>query len=130
MEFAVPAADGPQRFLEIRELMLGKHRDVTWSVEYRTLAADDIWLSPAYERAAVAISVHQAAELPYNPFFADAEAVFRNHRGRPHWAKIHSHGAKELRALYPMWDRFQAVRDALDPGRRFVTPYLRSLLSE
>ena len=28
---------------------------------------------------------------------SDAEAIFRNHRGRPHWGKCHSHRASELR---------------------------------
>jgi len=128
MEFAVPAASGPDCFLEIRHLMLEKHRNVKWSVEYRSLKADDIDLSPAYERDAVTISVHQGAELSYQPFFHDVEAIFRNHRGRPHWGKLHSHVGRELRELYPMWDRFHAMREKLDPRGRFMNPYLRQVL--
>lgn len=128
MEFAVPLEGGQECFAEIRALMLAKHRDVRWSVEYRTQRADDIYLSPAYQRDVVTISVHQGAELPYQPFFGDVEAIFRNHRGRPHWAKIHSHTAKELSELYPMWDCFQAIRELLDPEHRFLNQYLRSLM--
>ena len=101
MEFAVPAEHGPDCVREIRDLMRTRHPDVLWPIEYRTLRADDIPLSPAYGRATVTISIHQAAELPYQAFFADAEAIFRNHRGRPHWGKLHSHTARELRDLYP-----------------------------
>ena len=128
MEFAVPHASGRECFAEIRELMLGRHRNVRWAVEYRTQKADDIYLSPAYQRNVVTISVHQAAELPYEPFFNDVEMIFRNHRGRPHWGKIHSHTAKELGELYPKWARFLEIRDHLDPQGRFLNPYLRRLM--
>ncbi len=128
MEFALPAEDGPECMQEIRDLMRGRHADVAWPVEYRTVAADDIPLSPAYGRPTVTISVHQAAQLPHQAFFADVEAVFRNHRGRPHWGKMHTHTARELAALYPLWDRFHDVRRRLDPRGRFLNDHLRSIL--
>ncbi len=130
MEFSVPAAHGPDCLREIRQLMRDKHPDVTWPVEYRTLHADDIPLSPAYGREAVTISIHQDAALPHRPFFADAEAIFRNHRGRPHWGKMHWHTARDLRDLYPLWDQFQAVRARLDPTGRFLNAYLREMLRD
>lgn len=128
IEFALPASQGPECLAEIRQLMRTRYPEIVWPLEYRTLAADDIPLSPAYGRESVTISVHQAAELPYQPFFADVEAIFRNHSGRPHWGKIHSHSARELRALYPLWDQFQTVRHHLDPHGLFLNDYLRLIL--
>lgn len=128
MEFAVPAARGPDCLRELRDMMHARHPDVTWPIEYRTLHADDIPLGPAHGRATVTISIHQAAELPHAAFFADAEAIFRNHRGRPHWGKMHSHTARDLRDRYPQWDAFLAVREQVDPDGRFLNPYLRHLL--
>lgn len=127
-EFAVPAANGPDCLRELRALMQRRYPDVRWPIEYRTLAADELALSPAYGRATVTLSVHQAAELPYNPFFADVEAIFRNHQGRPHWGKIHTHTAQQLADLYPKWSTFQAVRAQLDPDARLLNPYLRGIL--
>ena len=127
MEFAVPEADGPACLREIRQLMQQKYPEVEWPIEYRTLGADDIWLSPAYERDTVTISIHQAAELPYQAFFADAEAIFRSFQGRPHWGKMHTPSAQELQALYPMWEPFQEVRRRMDPAGRFLNPYLKKL---
>ena len=49
---------------------------------------------------------------------------------RPHWGKIHTLTARELRELYPMWERFQRVRRSLDPKGRFLSPYLRRLLED
>jgi FAD/FMN-containing dehydrogenase len=128
MEFAVPLRQGPDCFREIRQLIREKHPLATWAVEYRTLRGDDLYLSPSYQRDSVTISVHEAADRPYRAFFDDAEAVFRNHGGRPHWGKLHTHRADELRGLYPMWDRFQRVREQVDPDGRFLNDYLRGLM--
>ncbi len=127
-EFAVPAANGPTCLHEVRQLMQTHYPDVAWPIEYRTLAADTIPLSPAYGRATVTISVHQAADLSYQPFFADVEAIFCNHGGRPHWGKIHTQTAQQLADLYPNWSNFQAVRKELDPEQRLLNPHLRRIL--
>ena len=129
MEFAVSEEDGPACVRAIRHLMQTKYPDVRWPIEYRTLGADDIWLSPAYGRNTVTISIHQAAALPYENFFRDAEAIFRAYNGRPHWGKIHYHSGDEMRQLYPMWDDFLRVRQELDNNGRFLNPYLRNLFA-
>ena len=128
LEFAVPAAKGVECFQEIRKMMRERHEKVFWPVEVRTLAADDIDLSPAFERDSVTISVHQAADLPSDKLFADAQAVFANYGGRPHWGKFHTLEARELRDLYPNWDNFLKIRSRLDPSGKFTNPYLRVLL--
>ena len=50
MEYSVPAAEGPACMRAIRELIRRDFSGLKWPVEYRTLAADDVWLSTAYER--------------------------------------------------------------------------------
>ncbi len=74
------------------------------------------------------ISVHQGAELPSDKLFADAQSIFMNHGGRPHWGKFHTLEARELRDLYPNWESFLKLRSTLDPSGKFVNPYLRVLL--
>ena len=128
MEFALPLAHGPDCFHELRQMMRDRHPEVAWPIEYRTVRADDIPLSPAYARDSVTISIHQAANLPHEAFFADAEAIFRNHHGRPHWGKMHSHTARELADLYPRWAAFLRLRERLDPSGRLLNGYLRGLL--
>jgi FAD/FMN-containing dehydrogenase len=128
MEFAVPEEAGPDCLRAIRDLMVTRHPEVIWPIEYRTVRADDIPLSPAFGRATATISIHQAAELPHERFFVDAEAVFRRYGGRPHWGKLHHYTARELRALYPQFDVFRALRERLDPQGRFLSSYLRNLL--
>ena len=127
MEFSLPAERGVECFRAVRDLMRSRHAGVAWPIEYRTQAADGIFMSPAQGRATVAISIHQAAELEHAAFFADAEMIFRRHQGRPHWGKMHSLACRELRDLYPHWDRFQAVRSSFDPQGRFLNAHLRRL---
>jgi FAD/FMN-containing dehydrogenase len=129
MEFAVPEEAGPDCLSAIRDLMRTHYPEIIWPIEYRTLHADDVPLSPAFDRATVTISIHQAAELPYERFFSDAEFVFRQFHGRPHWGKLHHYAASQLRALYPRFDVFGAVRERLDPTGRFLSGYLRDLIS-
>lgn len=129
MEYALPFEAGKACFMEVRKRMLAKwRRTVAWRVLYRVVKGDDSWLSEAEGRDRVTISLHQNATLPYASFFADIEPIFRDHGGRPHWAKQHSLSAAELRPLYPHWAAFLDLRRRLDPGGVLLTPYLRRLL--
>jgi FAD/FMN-containing dehydrogenase len=127
MEYSVPAEAGPACFRAVRECMRDQFPMWQWPAEYRTVAADDAMLSPAYGRSTVAISVHQDARRPYEPYFREIETVFRAHGGRPHWAKIHWLGREQLAADYPEWGAFAAIRRSLDPAGRFLSDYLRPL---
>jgi FAD/FMN-containing dehydrogenase len=107
--------------------MQSRWPDVAWPVEYRTLKADDAYLSPAHGRDTVTISIHQDARLPYREFFEDIEPIFVAHQGRPHWGKVNTLGRDQLTALYPRWNEFRAIRHRYDPNGTFLNEYLRSL---
>ncbi len=128
IEFALPAERGPDCVRELRQLMLTKHTEALWPLEYRTVKQDEAFLSPDFGRATVTISAHQPAERSYRAYFADVEAIFRNHQGRPHWGKLHQLAAKELAPLYPKWEDFLRVREKLDPKRVFTNAFLRRVL--
>lgn len=129
MEYALPAAAGLPCFLEVRRQVLEKWRKtVGWRLLYRTVAPDDSYLSTAYGRETVTISLHQNASLPFWEYFKAIEPIFRAYGGRPHWAKKHTLHAEELRPLYPEWDRFLETRRRMDPEGVFLSPYLRALL--
>ena len=71
IEFSMAAEHGPACFAELRALMLGRYKgEVEWPLEYRTVAPDDVYLSPAHGRQTVSISAHQGAELRTNRSFA------------------------------------------------------------
>jgi FAD/FMN-containing dehydrogenase len=127
MEYAVPAEAGTACFLRVRERIRSRHPKVAWPVEYRTVASDDSWLSPAYGRDTVTISVHQDGRYPYRELFLDVEPILAEHGGRPHWGKFHTRRGPELAALYPRLADFLAVRARLDPQGRFLSDALREL---
>jgi FAD/FMN-containing dehydrogenase len=130
MEYSVPAGQGTDCMRAVEARMRARFPDVQWPVEYRTLRADDAWLSTAHERETVTISIHQDASLPYRELFEDLEAIFREHRGRPHWGKLHTCTARELAELYPRFADFCALRRRLDPKGVFLNDHLRTLLGE
>ena len=127
MEYELPAERGPEALRELAAFVEAKQIQVHFPVEFRYVRGDDIWLSPFHARDSVAISVHQYQGMDYGAYFAGAEAIFRNHGGRPHWGKMHSLTAKELAPLYPKWDDFMRLRERIDPRGVFLNPYLRRL---
>jgi len=127
MEYAVPVEQGIDCLRELRAFIEGRKIRVHFPLEYRVVAADDIWLSPFYQRDSAVISVHMYAGMPFDEYFAGCEAIFRNHRGRPHWGKMHGLGARELQDMYPMWSRFHEIRRQLDPGGMFMNDHLTHL---
>jgi L-gulonolactone oxidase len=124
MEFAVPVERSLECLDEIRSLLLGDFPDLTWPVEYRTVAADDVWLSQAYERDVATISVHQGVDHDDEPLFRACEAVFRRYDGRPHWGKVHYFTGDELAAAHPRWHDWWERRDAIDPTGTFLNDAL------
>lgn len=131
MEYALPYDEGPACFEQVRRRVKARHRkEVGWRILYRFVAADDAYLSPHHGRDSVTISLHHNAGLPFWDYFHDIEPIFREHGGRPHWGKKHTMTARELRPLYPEWDRFQRERKRLDPDGIFLNAHLRGLLVE
>jgi len=106
-----------------------KKLPVAFPFEFRIVAPDDIWMSPMNAGPVAAISMHQYARMPWRDLFGGGEAIFRAHGGRPHWAKRHSLSRTDVDALYPMAERYRAVRRAADPGGKFLNTHLAELFS-
>jgi FAD/FMN-containing dehydrogenase len=128
LEYMVPAEQGQAAFLALRQLVLTRYRDDTFPVEVRSIAADDAWLSPFYQRPSVSISICGHEQRDYRRFLADVAATLEPFDPRPHWGKIHYMNRQQLRAALPRFDDFRTIRDRLDPDRRFLTRELADLL--
>lgn len=129
MEYAVAYEKGAAVMQELAEAIRKAKIVTAFPLVYRTVAADDVWLSPFYERASATITVHQYAKANSSKLFDLSEAVFRNHGGRPHWAKIHSASREELAQLYPRFEEFCALRRKLDPKGKFLNDHLTPLFA-
>jgi FAD-linked oxidoreductase len=129
-EYAVPRAAVTDVLQELRAWITTHEVSLPFPVEVRFVGSDDVWLSTAYERDNAYIAVHQYHRMEHEPYFAAFEAIVGEHAGRPHWGKLHTLDAQALRALYPRFEDFVAVRDRLDPQRRFANAYLTRVLGE
>ena len=128
MEYAIPREAIPEALNRVRALVERLNVPISFPVEVRVVAPDDIPLSTAYGRATGYIAVHVYRGTPYDQYFQGVEAIMNDYEGRPHWGKMHFQSAATLAPRYPEWDTFQAVRNTLDPERRFANPYLDRVL--
>ncbi|WP_314428078.1 D-arabinono-1,4-lactone oxidase [uncultured Microbacterium sp.] len=130
MEYALPAANVVPAFRELQALIQKRGWRIEFPIEVRFAAEDDRWLSTAHGRATGYIAVHRYWRVDPTSYFEAVERIMLEHGGRPHWGKLHTLDAAQLRELYPRFDDFAALRDRLDPERRFSNRYLERVLGE
>jgi L-gulono-1,4-lactone dehydrogenase len=130
MEYAIPREALPEALGRVRRLVDEIGMQISFPVEVRVVAPDDIPLSTAYGRETGYIAVHVYKGTPYDAYFSGVERIMDSYGGRPHWGKMHFQRAETLAPRYPRWDDFQAVRARLDPEGRFANPYLVRVLGE
>ena len=127
LEYAIPVEHGKEALGRVRALMLAKHTNCIYPVEYRFVAGDEGMLSPYYRRASVTISVSGGPGIDYWNYLVDVDAILRDYGARPHWGKLHFNTRDDMPALYPRYEAFQAIRRRLDPEGRFLNDHLRAL---
>ncbi|GAB2675782.1 FAD-binding protein [Saccharopolyspora gloriosae] len=93
--------------------------------ELRSVAADDRWLSPAWERDSLAI--HFTWRLDQSAVEAalpSVEAALAPFGARPHWGKVWAMGPDVLAERYPRLPDFRALAERWDPDHRFRNDFL------
>jgi FAD-linked oxidoreductase len=128
MEYALPRERTVEAVRRVLALVEGDGGSaprfaVPFPIEVRTVAPDDALLSTATGRESGFVAVHMYRGMEWEPYFRAVAAAMDELGGRPHWGKRHFATAATLRARYPEWERFQAVRARLDPGGRFANAY-------
>jgi FAD-linked oxidoreductase len=128
MEYAVAREAVVETLRELKAMIDRSGLKVSFPVEVRTAPADDITLSTASGRDSAYIAVHMVKGTPFQRYFTAAERILTAHEGRPHWGKVHTRDAEYFAQVYPRFGEFTALRDRLDPDRRFQNDYLRRVL--
>ncbi len=128
-EGEIPAVAGPDALREAIAEVRRRRLPIMFPFEFRSVAGDDIWLSPMNGGACVSISFHQYAKMPWTEAFEVVEAVFRSHGSRPHWAKRHTLTSADVLRLFPMAERWGAARRRADPAGKFMNRHLRDLFA-
>jgi FAD-linked oxidoreductase len=127
-EYAVPREHLTGVLAEVRDLFTRRDWRISFPIEVRVAPPDEAWLSTAHGRETAYIAVHVFHASDHREYFRDVEAVMTAAGGRPHWGKLHTRDARYLRGSYPRFADFVALRDKLDPDRRFGNSYLRQVL--
>jgi xylitol oxidase len=126
-EYFVPREHGSAALLAVRELAerIDPHLLIT---ELRTMTADDLWLSGAYDRDTLAIHFtwlpHPEAVVALLPAI---EAVLEPFAARPHWGKWHRFDAGRLAAVHPRLADARELFERLDPEGVFSNAHLERL---
>ncbi|MEV0573667.1 FAD-binding protein [Streptomyces sp. NPDC050392] len=93
--------------------------------EIRTVARDDLWLSPASGRESVAFHFTWVPDGDaVAPVLAEIEEALAPFGARPHWGKVFGTAPDVLRALYPRHGDFVKLMDRYDPAGTFRNDFL------
>jgi xylitol oxidase len=127
-EYFVDRADAVAAIAAVRALAakITPHLLVT---EFRTVAADALWLSPAYGRDSLAIHFTWFNEPDaVRALLPLIEAALAPFDPRPHWGKWFAMGASEVVPKYERFADFRALAEEFDPQGRFRNAYLERVL--
>lgn len=125
-EYLVPRSHAVEAIQALRGLA-SRIAALLQVAEIRTIAADELWLSPFEGTDAVGLHFTWVPDQPsveaFLPAIEDALAPFG---ARPHWGKLFT-VRPEVGALYPRWSDFRALRERFDPRGILRNPFLERL---
>ena len=128
IEYALPRELAAESLRRTRALVERDRLRVNFIAELRFVAGDDGWMSPDYRRDSAHLGAYMASAPDLPRYFSTFEAEMLALGGRPHWGKQFSATAEHLRAAYPEYDRFDALRRRLDPHGMFENAFLERVL--
>ena len=118
-EFLVPRRFGVQALQAVHAIR-GLVAPVLQVSEVRSVAADDLWLSPAYGDDCLCLHFTWVDDMAdVLPVVAALETELAPFDPRPHWGKVFTMAPEVVRARYRRLGDFQALRRSLDPTNRF-----------
>jgi xylitol oxidase len=123
-EYMVPRS---QVITALKDLRAIAHRidQYLYATEIRTMAADDLWLSPSHGHDSVGIHfTWQRKPAAVDMITREIEAMLMPLGARPHWGKMIHAEASQLTQLYPHMGAFRQLADRYDPTGKFRNAYL------
>jgi xylitol oxidase len=123
-EYFVPRDRGYEAILAVEKLRdrITPHLFVT---ELRTIAADNLWMSTAYQRPSLAIHFTWKPEWPeVSKILPLIEAQLEPFAPRPHWAKLFTVPPARLQSRYVRLADFKSLLNHYDPGGKFRNEFI------
>ncbi|AFZ69450.1 D-arabinono-1,4-lactone oxidase [Deinococcus peraridilitoris] len=127
-EYFVPrsrAVEALQAVFTLREVLA----PVLLVSEIRTVAADDLWMSPCYQQDSIGIHfTWQPDWTRVREVLLLVEAQLAPFNARPHWGKLFRMPPERLHTLYEKRQDFQRLLRSYDPQGKFSNPFVNAYI--
>jgi xylitol oxidase len=123
-EYFVPRARAAEAVRALRELgpLVAPQLYIS---EIRSIAGDELWMSPAYRQDSVGLHFTWKNNWPaVRELLPLLEERLAPLGARPHWGKLFAMAPGELRARYERLDDFRALLARLDPEGKLRNPFI------
>ena len=123
-EFFVPRQNAVDAILAVEKLrdQITPHLMIS---EIRTIAADNLWMSPAYKQPCVAIHFTWKQDWPnVSKLLPVIEKELAPYKARPHWGKLFTISPATLKEIYTKMPDFIELAKKHDPKGKFRNDYL------
>ena len=129
-EFFVPRSRGYEAMLAVETLRdrITPHLFIT---EIRTIAADNLLMSPAYKQECMAIHFTWKPETPeVLAVLPLIEAKLAPFNARPHWGKVFTMPPSRLSQVYSNMPQFRTLIEHSDPQSKFRNQFIAANIFE
>jgi len=127
-EYFVPRRHAVEAILAVYRLgkEIGPHLFIT---EIRTIAADDLWMSPCRNQDSVTIHFTWKPDWPaVSKLLPRIEKELEPFQPRPHWGKLFTLSPEKLASRYEKLEDFKAFVHSCDPRAKFRNAFLQQQL--
>lgn len=115
--------------ISVLETVASEIYPLLWICEFRTIAADDLWLSGSFQRTTVAIHFTWKKTDAIYPLIEKIETLLSPFAYRPHWGKAFLAKPEYLREVFPKLDEFKKTVIGLDPSQKFSNSFTQGILN-
>jgi xylitol oxidase len=125
-EYFVPRRNAVDAIMAVERLhdQVGPHLLIT---EIRTIAADDLWMSPCYHQPSVTIHFTWKPDWPnVRRLLPIIEKELGPYQPRPHWGKLFTMPPAELQSRYAKLSDFRKLVAHYDPKGKFRNDFLNT----
>jgi xylitol oxidase len=127
-EYFVPRKHAIEAILAVERLrdQVGPHLMIS---EIRTIAGDDLWMSPCYKQSSVAIHFTLKPDWPaVSKLLPIIERELTPFQVRPHWGKLFTVSPERLKASYEKLPNFLGLCKKYDPNGKFRNDFLNKYI--
>jgi len=126
-EFFVARENAPAAITAL-EKIAPQINEILWVTEIRAIAADELWMSPHYQRDSIGIHFTWKKVPAVYEMVKVVESVLAPFEYRPHMGKVFSASPQYLASVMPRFSDFKELVKELDPSNKFGNKFTDNLL--